>query len=417
MNTPSASPYKPFADPAKPAAELIARAAAMKDELRRQQDAHDAAGTYSAAFHEAFLEAGFYHILQPRMFGGIESDLTTFMRTMIEVSKGHSGVGWCLTLAASHPLVVGSHWGEQAQREILTAERYFAAPHSATPQGTCTVVDGGYRISGIWRYSSGIPYSTHLIGTTLVFGPEGVVPVLFIVPRASLTVLDDWGGDRTLGMQSSGSNSAKLDNVFVPAHHVVPFASFFAKPEDMRDGTPGTRLHKNPMYLGRIMGQYHLSLAAPVIGAAFGAIDEFAAMQDKPASVFYFDKKSGDHFDFQRTLGEAIALTDAAEAIAIASCEKYAELCARWAADGTLISVEDNLRLWGQVQHAGRLACEAVELLMHGAGPSATRTGTRLLRYFRDITMYRTHQSSQRDAFGTFIGRARLGRAIGVLDL
>ncbi len=416
MNKHVASPYTSLGAQS-PADVLISRAVAMRGALREQQDAHDAAGSYSAAWHQAFLEAGFYHILQPKMFGGIEADLTTFIRTMIEVSKGHPGVGWCLTLAASHPLLVGSHWPEQAQRELLGANVYFAAPHSATPQGTCDVVEGGYRIDGLWRYSSGIPHSTHLVGTTLLFGEHGPAPVLFVVPRSSLTVLDDWGGDRTLGMQASGSNSVKLDNVFVPSHHVVPFSCFYAKPEDMKDGTPGTRLHGNPMYLGRIMGPYHLSLVTPVIGAAFAAIHEFTAMQEKPASVFYFDKKSGDHFDFQRALGEAISLADAAEAIAIASCEKYGALCRRWAADGTPITVEENVRLWGQVQHAGRLACEAVELLMHKAGPSATRTGGRLLRYFRDVTMYRTHQSSQRDTFGTFVGRAHLGRPIEVLGL
>lgn len=416
MNKHVTSPFEPLGA-APPAEVLVGRAAAMKEGLREQQAAQDAAGSYSKAWHDTFLEAGFYHILQPKMFGGIEADLTAFMRTMIEVSKGHPGVGWCLTLAASHPLLVGSHWGEQAQRELFGANPYFAAPHSATPQGSCTVVEGGYRVSGVWRYSSGIPHSTHLVGTTLLFGEHGPNPVLFVTPRENLTILDDWGGDQTLGMQASGSNSVRLDDVFVPAHHVVPFANFYAKPEDMKDGTPGTRLHGNPMYLGRIMGQYHLSLVVPVIGAAFAAIDEFTAMQEKPASVFYFDRKSGDHFDFQRALGEGIALADAAEAIAIASCEKYGALCRRWAADGTPITVEDNLRLWGQVQHAGRLACEAVELLMHSAGPSATRTGGRLLRYFRDVTMYRTHQSSQRGAFGTFIGRAHLGRPIEVLGL
>ena len=46
---------------------------------------------------------------------------------------------------------------------------------------------------------------------------------------------------------------------------------------------------------------------------AFAAIEEFEKMHAKPASVFYFDVPSGDHFDFQRALGEAIALADAAE--------------------------------------------------------------------------------------------------------
>ena len=75
---------------------MIARAAAMRPKLRAQQDENDERGTYSEELHKDFIKAGFYRFTQPRMFGGYEFDLTTFYKIMIEIARGHPGVGWCL---------------------------------------------------------------------------------------------------------------------------------------------------------------------------------------------------------------------------------------------------------------------------------------------------------------------------------
>ena len=82
------------------------------------------------------------------------------------------------------------------------------------------------------------------------------------------------------------------------------------------------------------------------------------------------------------------------------------EMCQRWAADGTLITVEQNLRLWAMMQQAGRMACDAVELLFKNAGTSVTRKGSRMERYFRDVQMYRVHPSSH---VRKFLGAGRSG--------
>ncbi len=50
--------------------ELVARAAALRPLLRAQQDENDARGTYSEELHQAFLKAGLYRTMQPKMFGG-----------------------------------------------------------------------------------------------------------------------------------------------------------------------------------------------------------------------------------------------------------------------------------------------------------------------------------------------------------
>lgn len=412
-------PVYPVPEPDLTPRELIARATALQPMLRAQQEENDIRGTYSEALHQEFLKAGLYRALQPRLYGGYEFDLATFYKAMIEISRGHPAVGWCLTLCASHTFLIASHWPEAAQRELFGPDGHFAAPHRPPPLGTCTPVKGGYRIDGQWDYCSGIPYSTHFIGGAFLRRADAPPrQVNVVVPKAQCTVLDDWGGDATLGMQASGSNSVKLESVVVPEHYVVDAGrGNYATPDTMTDGTPGTRLHGNPMYLGRLMGPYHASLVSVIVGAARASLDEYEDIITTRKTLTTPPVPRHEHFDYQRPFGQALALTDAAEALLMRTLEIYMEYCRRWAADGTLITVEDNMRLWAMLQQAGRMASEAVETLFHTGGSAPARRGHRLQRYFRDVAMYRGHISAQYLNFASAVARAHFGLPVGLYGL
>ena len=403
----------PVPEPGITPADMIARAIALRPMIRADQAAAEERGTYSPELHQAFLDAGFYRILQPRMFGGYEFTVPDFYRTMLEVSRGDPGIGWCLTLCASHPFLVASHWPERAQREFFGEDGFYASPHRPAPTGTATPAPGGYIIEGLWEYCSGIPYSSHMVGGVFVLDGKSDPPRMaqVVVPKAQVQIMDDWGSDRTLGMRASGSNSVRVDKVFVPADYLVEGPMMWSTPEDIvaGKGTVGTHLHGNPMYLGRIMGPYHMSLVTPVIGAARAAIDEFGDIIQARDTMFPPFVKRVEHGDFQRAYGQATSLADAAEAIMVRAGQLYMETCARWAEDGTLFTVEDNLRLWGLMQQAGQLACQATEIVFCAANSSATKKGQRIQRYYRDCAMYRSHISSQALNFAAPIARAHFG--------
>jgi len=405
----------PVPEPDLTPKELIARAVALRPQLRAEQAEADERGSYSEAMHRQFLEAGFYRAVQPRMFGGYEFDIPTFYKTMLEISRGHPGSGWCLTLCASHPFVIGSHWSEKAQRELFGPDGFFAAPHRPPPLGTATPVKGGYIIEGVWDYCSGIPYSSHFIGGARIVGDKNPPPTVnVVVPKSALTVLDDWGGDRTLGMRASGSNSVQVDKVFVPEHYVVPADGMWAKAEGMKDGTPGTRLHGNPMYLGRTMGPYHMSLVAPTLGAARAAIDEFEEIIKTRNTIFPPVMPRYRHVDFQRAFGQATALADASEGILMSAGHRYMDYCRRWAEDGTMFSLAENIGLWAMMQHAGRLAGEAMDVIYGASSSAATKRGQRIERYYRDVAMYRSHISAQYLNFAAPLARAHFGLEVGL---
>jgi 3-hydroxy-9,10-secoandrosta-1,3,5(10)-triene-9,17-dione monooxygenase len=396
----------PVPEPYLTPTEAVRRARALKPTIREQQDESERRGYYSEGLHQAFLGAGFYRLVQPRRFGGYEFDFPTFWRVMVEVSEGDPGTGWCLTLGTHHAWVLGSHWSERAQREIFGPEGDFRAPHRALPSGTARPVEGGYVISGTWDYCSGVPYATHFMGNCVVAGGDADPPqvVVAVVPPGRFAMLDDWGDGAQLGMQSSGSNSVRVEEVFVPEHWVVP--SNWTRSEGP---APGAELHGNPMYLGRIYGVYHAGLVVSQVGAAKAALLDFEETITTKKTYLPPQILRYQHHDFQRVWGLARGLTDSAEQLLYRAGELYMELAQRWANTGEPFSREDDIRLFGIIQQSGRMAADAVELLFRSGGSTPAKRGQRMQRYFRDVAMYRGHIAAQYPNTATEFARAHFG--------
>ncbi len=377
---------------------LIEEAAAIAVELQREQDETDARGCYSDAIHARLLRGGFYRILQPTRFGGLGTDCETYIRVIMALSQGHPAAGWCYTLASSHALILGSCFGESAQRELFGADGDFRAAYAAGPAGMPKFErkDGGYEVTGLWPFASGIPVCNHFLGGAVIPDDAGAMrAVVFVVAKDKVTVQNDWGGDAVMGMQGSGSNSVRLANVFIPDRHVAPSPIFCLSTENLPEGTPGTRLHGEGLFLGLIYGWFSCEFAAILAGTARAACAEFERQLRIKPSVFDPRRMRMEEPEFQRIYGEAMCRADAAEALALAATRHYVGLGQRWAREGVPVRAEDTLQVWGISREGCRAACEAVEMLFHTIGASVVRRGERLQRYFRDVQTYRVHIQSQ----------------------
>ena len=381
---------------------VIGRARALIPAIRDQQDEAERLGHHLPDLDRRFAEAGFYRILQPRRFGGYEFGLPDFWRVMLAVSAGDPGTGWGLTLGAHHALVVGAWFSAAGQRDIFAPAGDFRCPHRPPPMGTAEPADGGYVVSGTWDYCSGIAHATHFMGNATVAGTSDRIAV--VIPRQQVTVLDDWGGGATLGMNASGSNSVRADAVFVPAHRTV--AADWTRHDPP---APGAALHGNPLYCGRIYAVYHAGLVIPVIGAARAALQEYEQIITTRPTHFPPQVPRYTHPDYQRPFGEALALTDAAETIVLRAGEEYMERAARWTRGGAPFTREDDVRLYAVIQQAGQLAARAVEIIFAAAGSSAARRGTRLQRCYRDAAMYRGHIAAQHLVTAGELARVHFG--------
>jgi 3-hydroxy-9,10-secoandrosta-1,3,5(10)-triene-9,17-dione monooxygenase len=396
-------------------ATLLERAVAMRPMLYEQQEESDWRGCYSGEVHRKLLEGGFYRILNPRMFGGYELEPATYIKVVMELARGHPAAAWCFALAGSHGFLLASHFPEEVQRELFAPDGDFRSPAVAGPAGTMTQAEGGYVVDGVFPFASGSPVSNHFMGGSLIF-QEDKPPrhVLFVATRDQFEVLPDWGEGRFMGMQASGSNSVKLNGAFIPENRIIDIAMMTSS-DYAPEGTPGVRLHGNPMYAGVLLGWFNTEFAAILSGTALAALDEFEqAAHSKPSFSNPAMKRKQDPF-VQDLFGHCRSLAQSAKALTLAAADLYLEQMVEAARAGRPITSRETFEVWGLAQQACRLAEEAVERLFHASGASSGRRGNRIQRYFRDIEMHRIHVQSQ-PAITSARGRVDFGLASGLFD-
>jgi 3-hydroxy-9,10-secoandrosta-1,3,5(10)-triene-9,17-dione monooxygenase len=386
-------------------ADLVATADALRPRLLEEQAATEQRAKYSEELHETFRDAGFYRLLVPRRYGGLEVDVPTFYRTMMSISRGCPSTGWMLTLGSGHALQIGSYFGEEAQAEIF-GDGHFVSPASfAFQDALAQPVPGGYRVHGTWHFCSGAPYATHHVG--LAPTPDEGRVLVFVVPRKDFTVLDNWGD--LIGLKGSGSHSVLVEDALIPAQHAIPMEEFLAFGVK---STPGYELHHNPLYGGAFVAFAMGELNSVQVGNAQAAVDEFeriiTARRTFIPSVGEGRSRS-ENPDYQRCLGLALAYTDAAYSIVERCGELYHEY-ARDAMEGDdLFGEERGFRIYGQLMTAHKLCWEAGDTVFRAASTSGARDGARMQRYWRDLCAFRTNGIHQLDFKATSIAQARLG--------
>ena len=364
--------------------ELVARADELRPRLVELQAETEARTYYSEEIHQAFLEARFYDVLGPKRYGGLELDLGTFWRLGMALARGCPSTAWCLCLPAGHALQTGMLFPEDVQAELFGG--LYICPAVAAPAGSAKRIEGGWELTSTHPYSSGAPYATHYMGQTFAAPEqEGGPPqmLLFVAPRESWTMLDDWGD--TLGLKGSGSHSVRFEQAFIPERFVLE--NTWLVDTDVT-GTPGAAIHGNSMYAGRTLAYFEGSLAAIMIGAAKGALDEYEELlrtrkTQRPPIV----TRSEDP-DYQRWYGLAVGRVGAAEAILLQVAEQWHEACRRSVEDGVPFTREEDLRLNMVAREALTLAWEAMQgEIFRTAGSSAARAGQRIERIFRDMSI------------------------------
>jgi 3-hydroxy-9,10-secoandrosta-1,3,5(10)-triene-9,17-dione monooxygenase len=398
--------------------QMVARAVALRPRLIADQAATEERTYYSREMHEAFLAAGFYHLYVPRRYGGYAFDVPTYVRVVREIARGCVSTAWCLGLAMNHALMVGSWWPQDAQDEIF-AGGDFRCASVAAPVGSAAQTRDGWEINGQVAFASGVPWSTFYMGQAMLpaapdADPQSPPPMLlFVAPRREWQMLDDWGD--MLGLKGSGSHSIRFDGTRI--------ASSWGFKGNMLDvdvggGTPGSRLHGNPMYSGRAVSIFTISLGAVAVGAAYNALDEYERlMRERKTPLPPFVPRIKDP-DYQRWYGRALTHIATAEAAVLNAAERHMEICRRNVEDGIPYTFGEDMLLAGIAREAMLMCWRVIdEDLWQTVGASVARDGQRTARVFRDMAVAAAHRNLQlRDVFYGDIGRAALGepqRALG----
>lgn len=397
-------------DPPEPeltSAAILDRARALRPALRERQGLCEELGRLPEETNEDFLRAGFYRMLQPRMFGGYEFSVVDFIRVMTEVSRGCSESGWVLALTAGHPAAFLSGFPEQAQREVYGVTGDVRVPGVALPGGMAVPSDDGYRVSGSWDYASGCDVATHFLGAVIVLDAVTRQPAAYgyvLLDPPMYTIVDNWN---VIGMQGTGSKRIVAAEQTVAAHRVQPFAD---PTMGVITEQPGRKLHTNPLFHGPLVPLLLTELASVAVGTARGALDVYDEMlrtKKSPLPPFLPAFEAAHH---QHHFGRAQGLIDTAEAALLHLGDEYPRLGQR-ALAGTPVDLEEQRRYQAVVQNILELTWQAVDLIFTTAGSSVARRGSLIGRAYKNLAVIRTHITMQAHVTAVNIGRLHFGLA------
>ena len=212
----------------------------------------------------------------------------------MELGRACGSTAWCFSVWSIHNWMVG-HWPLQAQDEYFAEGPQVLSSSGFAPSGDLTPVEGGYRLTGRWQFSSGSD-----AGTWVFLGartPDG--PRMAMLPRSDYEVIDTWF---VSGMKGTGSKDIEVRDAFVPAHRVADI------PTRMEAPTSAYEMHGRPSYLLPPSTLMNFPLSSPLVGVAQGALDAFIAQ---------FEGKSGrgrtaESVALQLRIAESSAEIDAA---------------------------------------------------------------------------------------------------------
>ncbi|MFE3879347.1 hydrolase [Kitasatospora sp. NPDC059146] len=330
---------------------------------------------------KAIAEAGFMRHFTPVRFGGRAGGFGELLDTVPVIGAACPATAWCASLFAGSPRFL-SFFPEEGQAQVWADGPDAAVIASVIPFGEAVPEGDGLRVTGRWPYMSGIDHADWVIVCAKVPAADGGQRLLLaVVPRSQCRVEDTWS---SVGMRGTGSNTAVLEDVFVPAARIADRAAAFAgRPADPAAVPPVAGLAPLPAVNG-------LTFVAPALGAARGTlalVTEALGGRSRAAAVPGIPGAAGNQASYDMLLARSAAEIDAAGLL----LGRVAELAD---ADRAPTPAETARNVRDSAFVVDTLVT-AVNRLYRAAGTSGQVADGPLQRLWRDVNAIATHQALQ----------------------
>lgn len=339
---------------------------------------------------EEIRAAGLNRVMQPERWGGYGFDFDTFFEISWRLSSACGSTGWVYSNAAVQNWEMGL--APEAAQADFYRNRDALSSSALNPRGAkVESVDGGWRLSGRWQYSSGCLHADWMLLGAVV--PEHARPVLLLVPKGDLRIEDTW---HVSGLKGTGSNDIVIDDpIFVPAYRFIP---------GMAEDKKAVAAFGSGSYGAPMASVAPWGIVSPLVGMAQGALHAFEAATRTRASAFTgqaVSKMVGP----QMRVSEAAAKIDAARSVARANIREIIG----WGASNAQPSVDDRARIRRDHAYIVNLAYDATMLIARAAGASSLFETSPIQRFMRDVHAGAMQVALNWDEQAESYGRVRMG--------
>ncbi|MNM69297.1 Flavin-dependent monooxygenase, oxygenase subunit HsaA [compost metagenome] len=377
-------------------AEIVARAEAMIPWLREKAESCEKARMVSRETIQAFQEAGFFKILQPKRWGGYEMHPNVLNKVLMELARGCPSSAWNVMVLGVHPFEVGlldprcgdELWGEDNTRLVSS---------SYAPFGTVTRVDGGYLLNGEWLTSSGCDHAAGgaFLGGRVANEAGQMEFRSFWVQAADFEIVDDW---HVVGLAGTGSKKLLVKEVFVPAYrsHVIG------------DYDQHSHGHVNNLYKVPFFFVFYAAVSSVIIGMARGMVDLYVDhMKPRQNLNQAVGAAVNDPFIKSR-LGEAYAKILGATTRVLHNTEEAWS----YASQGQLVPLDVRVRHFATNQFTGGECFDAAHMIFKKTATRGVWLSSPMQRQMRDILVGANHITQNQDNIGDLLGGQLLGNPL-----
>jgi 3-hydroxy-9,10-secoandrosta-1,3,5(10)-triene-9,17-dione monooxygenase len=345
-------------------------------------------------------KAQLFNMLVPKMYGGLQCSLRTFMDVVVELGRGDGSAAWTVALLSASTWMAATLYPKHVVDEIFSNGKFRTAGVLAPRKVKTRPVDGGVLIEqGSWSFNSGVHHAHWDILGIPIFDDAGqfIDSGSALVQVSQVTLLNDWD---TIGLRGSGSTSVAVKDVFVPNERIALLS------KTLGEDYASTHLRGEQLYRLALVPFLVTKLVFPALGMAKAALELFLEKAPHRGIPFTSYEKQDEAAITHLQVGEASAKIDAAELMLRRSVK---ELEAS-AAGSTRMTVEQRTRIWRDAGAASRLIWEAVDLLAGASGGSFAYAGNSMNRLWRDVRVAGLHGGIYTSTTMELFGRILCGK-------
>jgi 3-hydroxy-9,10-secoandrosta-1,3,5(10)-triene-9,17-dione monooxygenase len=354
-------------------------------------------GQLPEATVQAMQEAGFFRIMQPARYGGFEMDPEVFFKVQMILAQGCMSTAWVLGVVAIHNWQLGL-FDDQAQQDVWGEDDSTLISSSYMPVGKVEHVDGGYRLSGHWGFSSGSKHCKWaFLGAMVPPKNEGEAPDYrtFLVPVSDYEIVDNWN---VSGLEGTGSHDIVVKDAFVPEYRTHRSIHGF------ECNSPGNAVNEH--YIFRLpFGQIFVrAVSSSSIGCLKGVVDSYIAVNKDRVGLNDGNKIATDP-DAQMALASAVAVVDECETIMFRNFDAMVDA----AKTGQQLDIDERIKMRFDAALVSRKCADAINQMFISCGAQGIFRDHPLNRAWLDINAGRTHVANNPFKFGRNLGGTMMG--------
>lgn len=360
-------------------------AATLAEFVRGRGPEIDTTGRLPRDVANALRASGLLRLLMPRVLGGDGGDWAAAFDAIETVARADGSTGWTLMIGMTINMLTGYVERDQALELFSGSSPLFlAGVFEPRGIGRRDETDAKFRVSGRWRFATGVHLSDWFCASAAVSSGAGKEVRHFIVPTSALTIHPNWN---VIGLSGTGSDDVELDSVAV--HRRLSFTL---------DDTPWP---EEPFWRVSFYMVTALLMAAALLGMARGGMESVLA---KDANSRGTISRFGRNQCLEVEVATAEATIRAARAFVL-DCMNDIDASI---SSGSTPSERQRALLWLAAIHSARSCGEALDLLFSGEGASGIRRDAPLQRSWRDVRAAGKHVVICRQRLEA-VGRVLLG--------